>query len=588
MLLALLLPVMSFMPDAAGAGPARPSAPAASPATEVPSTETGCLEVNATVRQRSELVYLVWTGTVTKATLQMEIADANAAHNVYINDHLVGQVPANIGGTNCENTRHVELEIGSLDWVAKGYNEIRITNNVYPDRWFATRGRIVLEGDLAGAELVVLYFASSYDGTVQEAVLQLPPDRDGAPLPLVVALHGWLGLGVRYEWDTIGTYGGAAADRGWLLAAPETHGEQPAPPTHSPGRRSLASRASQHDVLDAIAAVERQLGGQLPVDRDRIYLVGRSMGGMMATTTSAKYPDQFAAVVSDAGISDLEAWYDESLGWRKEEIAVECSGTPTENPFEYERRSSLSMPGNLVSMPLALVHGSADDKVPVHHSEDLYAAVQGRGGQLVESFWHEGGHEGSPPYGSEWALGWLANHVRDPWPAHLDIRSDETKSYYWLDIAQTGGDHWTDVLADAEGATQSISATVSDTHTVSLTVDLAGAGLPVDLPYMVLLQPLPGGDPATSTVTPTAGRLLVSIPPGEHQLLLQAIPPTPTATATPTNTSTPTETPTATPTESPTPTEPPTSTPSPTATATPTATPVVYRQYLPLIRANEP
>ncbi|HUW11491.1 MAG TPA: alpha/beta fold hydrolase, partial [Anaerolineae bacterium] len=326
--------------------------------------------------------------------------------------------------------------------------------------------------------------------------------------------------------------------------------------------------------------------GQLPVNRNQIYLVGRSMGGMMATTTGAKYPDRFAAVVSDAGISDLESWYDESLGWRKEEIAAECSGTPAQNPFEYERRSSLSMAGNLVSMPLALVHGTADDKVPAHHSQDLGVAILDHGGQMVEAFWHDGGHEGSPQYGSDWALNWLAKHEQGPWPARLDIRSDETKSYFWLDIAQTGGDHWTEVLADAEAVTQSVSATVSDTHAVSLTVDLAGAGLPVDLPYMVILQPLPGGDPTVTNVTPTDGRLHVSIPPGEHELLLRAIPPTPTPTATPTDTPTPTATPTETP--SPTPTETPTATATPSPTATPTATPVVYRHYLPLIRSTQP
>jgi pimeloyl-ACP methyl ester carboxylesterase len=273
---------------------------------------TGCLEVNPSAREDSEEVYLVWTGTPTSATLHMGIADANASHNVYLNDHLVGQVPANLGGTSCDNTKPVDWQIEDLDWVQKGYNSIRITNSVYPDRWYANHAYLKLEGDVVAAELLYFNFPSRYDGTLQEAVLQLPPDHDTTPLPLVIALHGWLGWGVEYEKETIRTYGVAAADRGWLLAVPETHGEQPVPEGLSPGCHSLASRASQHDIMDTLVYVDTNFS----VDLDRVYLVGESMGGMIAATTAAKYADHFAAVVDVSGITDLAAWHDESLGWR--------------------------------------------------------------------------------------------------------------------------------------------------------------------------------------------------------------------------------------------------------------------------------
>jgi len=582
--LLVLLPLALPVAVGAKAAAMHCPAPALAPSAVISSTMTGCLEVNPSDREDSEEVYLVWTGTPTSVTLRMEIANADASHNVYLNDHLVGQVTPGLGGINCEtNPRPVQWQIDHLDWVQKGYNRIKITNNVYPDYWYANHAYLKLEGNVAAAEIRYIYFTSSYDGTLQEAVLQLPPDHDTTPRPLVIALHGWLGWNEAYYRETIGAYGGAAAERGWLLAAPETHGERPVPEGLSPGRRSLASRASQHDIMDTLAYVDTNFS----VDLDRVYLVGRSMGGMMSATTGAKYPDRFAAIVSDAGVTDLEAWYGESLGWRKEEIAAECSGTPEENPYEYQRRSSLHMPGNLVPLPLALVHGRNDDKVPPHHAEDLYEAVLSLGGALVESFWHDGGHEGSPEYGPDWTVNWLANHVRGAAPSRLDIRSDESKSYFWLDIEQTGGDHWTAVQVEALDAAQTLSGTVSDTHPVSLTFELADVGLPADLPYTVVVQEVSGGDPTTTVMTPTAGALMVSIPAGEHDVTLVVLPPTPTPTATPTNTPTPTATATPTPTDTPTatpsatPTHTPTPTPSPTGT--PTATPVVYRRYLPLV-----
>jgi len=589
--LIVLIPLASSAavePETAAGGPHAPAL--ASSALITSTLITRCLMVNQLTHSDSEDVYLVWTGTPTKATLHLEIANADAAHNIYLNGHLVGQVPPGLGGIDCEtNPKPVWWQLDDLSWVRKGFNRIEISNSAYAkDTWYATQGYLELEGAVAAATLEDLTFTSSYDSSPQQAKLQLPPGYGDGPAPLLIALHGWLGWEEPYFKAPIGTYGGAAAEWGWLLAAPEMHGEQPVASGRSPGYRALASRASQHDVMDTLAYVATHYN----VDLDRVYLQGQSMGGMIAATIAAKYPDRFAAVVDVAGITDLAAWYEESLGWRKQEIAEECSGTPDEVPFEYERRSSLHMPGNLVPLPLALIHGTNDDKVLPHHAQDLYDAVRRRGGELIELHWHQGGH-GAGEYGPEWQMNWLASHVRSAAPSSLDIASDESKPYFWLAIEQTGGDHWTTLQAEAMTATQTIITAVSDTHPVSLTFDLAEAGLPPNLPYMAVVQDLDGGHPTTTTMTPTLGTLMVNIPAGEHRVNLAAIPPTSTPTPTSTSTATPTATPTNTPTATLTPTTTPTVTPTPTPTNTPTATPTptvtptptpaLRRTYLPLL-----
>jgi dienelactone hydrolase len=581
------------------------AAEATAPATVIQSEETGCMEVNTNQHERSERVYFVWTGDATRATLRMEIANADAAHSVYLNGHLLGQVPPGLGGIDCNtNPRAVTWDVGDLGWVFSGYNEIKITNSANPsDKWYATRAYVELEGDVAQAQLAHIQFTSSYDGSLQNAVVQLPPGPaawsasspampsqalvDGGERPLLIALHGWLGWNEPYWQEPIGSYGGAAAERGWLLAVPETHGEQPPLPSTSVGRRSLASRAAQHDILDTLALVDAAYG----VDPQRVYLAGLSMGGMTALTTAAKYADRFAAAVSDSGIADLAAWYTESPNWR--EIAEECSGSPAENPFEYQRRSSLSMPGNLISLPVALIHGLNDTKVPLHHAQDLYNAILGRGGALVELYAHDGGHGQGWLYGydAQWKLDWLAGHVRGGPPSRLDLRTDEANETWWLRIEPSGGDHWTVVQAQAEAVMSSITALVSDTYPADLVFALAEAGLPVDATYIVEVWPVGGPYPTPMPVEPMEGTLRLSIPAGEHQLALHAMPPTATPTATATETPTPTDTPTATPTATETPTATATATASATAsatagaTATPTATSVLLRAYLPLVLA---
>ena len=67
------------------------------------------------------------------------------------------------------------------------------------------------------------------------------------PTPLLIVLHDW-------EEDRLPPFNDfktAADSAGWLLASPDMHGENTPNPAH-PSWYSLASRASQHDILDTI------------------------------------------------------------------------------------------------------------------------------------------------------------------------------------------------------------------------------------------------------------------------------------------------------------------------------------------------
>src|SRR5439155_25715104 len=54
------------------------------------------------------------------------------------------------------------------------------------------------------------------------------------------------------------------------------------------------------DVLDVIAEAKRLY----PIDNDRVYLYGYSMGGMAVYTLGAHYPDLLAGAISMAGRAD--------------------------------------------------------------------------------------------------------------------------------------------------------------------------------------------------------------------------------------------------------------------------------------------
>jgi hypothetical protein len=76
-------------------------------------------------------------------------------------------------------------------------------------------------------------------------------------------------------------------------------------------------------------------------------------------------------------------------------------------------------------------------------------------------------------------LDFLANYILSSQPPlSLTIRTDESKPYYWLNIAQTGGDHWTSVQASYNLANQTITATMVDTATLNLGFNVGSTPLP--------------------------------------------------------------------------------------------------------------
>ena len=327
--------------------------------------------------------------------------------------------------------------------VVQGANQIELTDDALPgDLWRATQVRIEVFGspsaedallplgpgralatDAAGAAAgdaavaadvtaaatrLVIQFTSSYDGSTQEAEIQVPDGyAPGTPVPLVVYAHGRSGV----MSEGIDLLGSAANARGWLLASPQMHGRWVVPaectvyPNEctwddkvlagttsessepNPGAYAYASLESQYDVVDAV----RYMVEQYDVAPDQIYLVGYSMGGQIAAVTGAKFPHLFAAALDNKGPTDADEWHDEQVivygtdgastlrAMRKECHIGGDPKAPLDNPFCYEQRSGIEYAGNWLHVPLSMTHSASDTLVPVHHSLDLRDAINAYG-----------------------------------------------------------------------------------------------------------------------------------------------------------------------------------------------------------------
>ncbi len=316
-------------------------------------------------------------------------------------------------------------------------------------------------------------FISSFDGSTQTVALFVPSAYDGrTSRPLLVDAHYW---GGNHYTAKLQGYYEVCEQLNWLVVCPELHGHR------TSGQTSLAALEAQHDIIDSVDLVLREYA----VDRTRIYLAGRSMGGMLGAVMAGKYPDRFAAICMGQGITDLPRWYHEVEMFR-EDTKKECGGTPEQVPFEYARRSAINYVSNIKYVPLIIWHGTNDTWVPPSQSEDFYLRLKEKNKYQRPIDWIEGAPHCALNYTPEWIcqqfLPYLNMAEKDipssfrHYPT-LEITTDESKSYFWLQITMADPNRFAHVSASVlDGILRLKTENVSH-----LTIDLEAAHPPKPL-----------------------------------------------------------------------------------------------------------
>lgn len=287
-------------------------------------------------------------------------------------------------------------------------------------------------------------FRSSVDGSDQPYALYLPKVlASGRQYPLVISLHGAGGTHRNGIRQVFGVPAAAPLPEvEYIVAAPLARG--------SMGYEGIA----ETDVFDTLAHVK----AAYPVDANRVYLTGVSMGGSGTLSIALRRPDTWAA------------------------IAVVCGGAPS---------GTVNLAANALNIPVHLFHGDQDAVVPVEVGRRWHELFRQAGVQVAYREFPGEGHNIAPlAYRNGSIFEWFSRHQRAAAPQRVRFATDRHayNAAYWVraDSFEPGQ------LATVDATLRDGELTVTTSRLDSLTFDPpAGSAKTLNIDGTTL-QPSPG------------------------------------------------------------------------------------------------
>jgi len=198
------------------------------------------------------------------------------------------------------------------------------------------------------------------------------PSADG-PHPVIVSIHGGPESQARPTFSS--TFQLWIDRLGAAVVVPNVRGSSGYGKTYL----QLDNGYLREDSVKDIGALLDWISDQPDLDNDRVAVYGGSYGGYMVLASSVHYSDRLAAAVDIVGISNFVTFLENTQDYRRDLRRPEYGDE--RDPEMRAFLESISPLNNVekIDVPMFVVQGNNDPRVPVSEAEQMVAALREQG-----------------------------------------------------------------------------------------------------------------------------------------------------------------------------------------------------------------
>jgi dipeptidyl aminopeptidase/acylaminoacyl peptidase len=200
------------------------------------------------------------------------------------------------------------------------------------------------------------------------AILTLPKDREAKNLPLIVLPHGGPGARDDESWDWWVQF---LAWKGYAVVQPNYRGSTGYGTAFLEKGKGEWGLKMQDDLNDAVM----HLAKQGIADPKRVCMVGASYGGYAAFRAAQRDGAIYKCAVSFAGVADIAAIarFDRRFVNGNSNTAYWKESAPNSSDVSPTKHA------DMFSIPMLIIHGKNDLRVPVSQSREMAAKLKAAG-----------------------------------------------------------------------------------------------------------------------------------------------------------------------------------------------------------------
>jgi dipeptidyl aminopeptidase/acylaminoacyl peptidase len=198
------------------------------------------------------------------------------------------------------------------------------------------------------------------------------PEGDG-PFPVVISIHGGPESQARPTFSS--TYQMWLQKLGVAVIVPNVRGSD----GYGKHYMSLDNGFKREDSVRDIGALLDWIATQPELDQGRVAVFGGSYGGYMVLACAVHYSDRLKAAVDIVGISNFVTFLENTQDYRRDLRRAEYGDE--RDPAMRKHLEAISPLNNVgdIRIPMLVVQGQNDPRVPVTEAEQIVAALREQG-----------------------------------------------------------------------------------------------------------------------------------------------------------------------------------------------------------------